>query len=335
MRRRSNCWPHMLPPRMPKILFITTSNLGDAVLTTPVLQRLIDLNGEGSVSVMAGAKAAPLFQGDTALAQVIVYDKRAPLHDKIGLLLMLRRQRFDQVVDMRRTLFPLFILGLRAIPPMLRQRRKPGYAALEHWQNAFGESVAIQALRWRVAISDEAVRKADALLFMDGARGSFVGLAPGAASDLKRWPLERFAKLANRLQKEMGAMPVFMGADAERGLSAALKQACPQALDLIGKTDVPTLAAVLKRCEIVLTNDSGPMHIAAALGIPVVSLFGPTDAARYAPAGSQHRMLRLDLECSPCKQAQCPLGTHACMRDLTEETVWKTLKESFLSARTA
>ncbi len=333
MRRRSNCWPHMPPLRMPKVLFITTSNLGDAVLTTPVLQRLIDRHGAGNVSVMAGAKAAPLFQDDAALAQVIVYDKRAGLRDKFRLLRMLRRQHFDQVVDMRRTLFPLLVKGLRGLPSALRAGRRPGHAALEHWQNAFGESVAAGDLHWRVVVGGEAARRANALLA--GGHGPFVAIAAGAASDLKRWPLQRFAAVANKIQKEIGAMPVFLGGEAERDLAGVLKRACPQALDLIGKTDVPTLAAVLKRCELLLTNDSGPMHVAAALGIPVISLFGPTDAARYAPVGTQHRMLRLDLKCSPCKQAQCPLGTHACMQDLTEETVWKNLKESFLSARTA
>ena len=300
---------------MKKILFITLSNIGDAVLTTPVLQGLLNRSDQPDVSVLVGPKAAELFQRDPAIREVIVYDKHDGWREKLKLLRMFRAKRFDEVVDLRNTVFPLLLLGWKGLFSMLKLNRKRGavHAVEDHLRRAFGDA---QDARFRVFIPQEAQQRAEQ--FLKDSQGPWIGVAPGAASDLKRWPSERFAEIAQRIHCAGYGRVVLLGEAKDR-------MDVPGSLNLIGRTSLLDLAAVLKCCSLLLTNDSGPMHLAAAVGTPVVAIFGPSDARQYGPFGQGHRIVRLDLSCSPCGQAQCPLGTHACMKDLDVEKVWASV----------
>lgn len=313
----------------PKVLFITLSNIGDVVCTTPVLRALVDRPDHPRVSVLVGPKAAALFQGDAALDKVIAYDKHMSLGQKLMFVRLLKTKGFDEVVDLRNSLFPVAILGWRGLRSLFLSRgKKAGHAVLRHWRRAFGKDPVASELLFHVQASEKAQKRAEALL--SGVQGPFVAVAPGAASDLKRWPLEKFAEILRRLGKAGFGQAVLVGGPENQSLSAKLQELAPGcALDLTGKTNLPELTAVLKRASVVLSNDSGPMHIAAALGTPVVAIFGPSDSRRYGPFGAGHAVVRQELPCSPCGKAQCHLGTHACMVDLETEQVWKALETSF------
>ena len=309
--------------RMPKkILLITLSNIGDVVLTTPVLQHLLNRPDQPAVSVMVGPKAAELFQNDPALQEIIVYDKHAGWIEKLKVVRKLRTKHFNEIVDLRRTLFPLLILGWKGLlwRSWFRRVQRKQHAVLAHLHRAFGQKGEMQ---FRIFIPEQAEQRAEELLREN--KEPFVAVAPGAASDLKRWPLERFSRIIRRLQKEFDAGVILVGGDADRELVAPLRENIPGIVDLTGNTSLTELAAVIKRSMLLLTNDSGPMHIAAAVGTPVVAIFGPSDHRRYGPLGQFHKVVRLDLPCSPCGQAQCPLGTHACMQDLDVEKVWASV----------
>ena len=307
---------------MKRILFITLSNIGDVVLTTPVLQGLLDRPDQPTVSVMVGPKAADLFQHDPALHEVIVYDKHAGWTEKLKLLSKLRDKRFDEVVDVRNTLFPLLLLGTKGLFSRSRLARTPRWqhAAQVHLHRALPREMEV---KFRIFVPQEAERRAEELL--QGIKEPFIAVAPGAASDLKRWPLQRFAQIIRRVQIGHDASVVLVGGPMDRILVAPLRENIPGLLDVTGRTTLCELAAVLKRSSLLLTNDSGPMHIAVAVNTPVVAIFGPSDFRRYGPFGQFHKVVRLDLPCSPCGQAQCPLGTHACMQDLDVEKVWESV----------
>lgn len=150
----------------------------------------------------------------------------------------------------------------------------------------------------------------------------WIGLAPGAAfGTAKRWPPERFAAAGDRLARESGSRPVLLGGEADRPLCEAVAAAMSSAPRVLaGETSLPELLGVLTRLRLLLTNDSGPMHLAAALGTPVVAVFGSTDWRETAPWGEGHRLVREDVACAPCKLRECPLD-HRCMNRVTVDRV--------------
>jgi len=151
-----------------------------------------------------------------------------------------------------------------------------------------------------------------------------VGFAPGAAyGSAKRWPPERVAEAIARLVAA-GARAVLVGAAGDREIARAIQSALepaarPSVVDLVGATDVKTLMAVLARCDVVVANDSGAMHVASAVGRPVVAIFGPTDERATAPLGP-HTLVRHDVWCRPCLLRACPID-HRCLRGIHAATV--------------
>ncbi|MFW6192595.1 MAG: glycosyltransferase family 9 protein, partial [Gemmatimonadota bacterium] len=133
-----------------------------------------------------------------------------------------------------------------------------------------------------------------------------VGLFPGGNAPSRRWPAERFRELAERLGRDGVSTPVF-GGDAERGRTAAVSDGVEGAVDLGGRTSLEALAGGLLACDVLVTNDSGPMHLAAAVGCPVVVPSGPADAVQTRPLGTPARLVgRFDLPCVPCVLNECP-----------------------------
>ena len=177
----------------------------------------------------------------------------------------------------------------------------------------------------RVGVSPATRRRASDLLSRHGidASTSIVGLAPGAAyGHAKRWPPRRVADLAGRLG-QLGATCVLVGAGGDRDAGREIESSLPasaRVVNLIGRTDLRLLAGVLERCQAFVSNDSGAMHLAAAVGVPVVAIFGPTDERVTAPLGD-HEVLVEPVFCRPCMLRDCPID-HRCMKRITVERVF-------------
>jgi heptosyltransferase-2 len=180
-------------------------------------------------------------------------------------------------------------------------------------------------------VSDDAVARARGLLTERGGRDGqrLVGVAPGAAyGQAKRWLPESVADVLIRLAK-VGIVPVLVGAAGDRPAARAIESALVargsagviDRIDLVGDTDLPTLMGVLASCEVVLSNDSGAMHLASAVGRPVVAVFGPTNEEATSPLGP-HRIIHTEAWCRPCMLRECPID-HRCMRDIAPETVFE------------
>jgi heptosyltransferase-2 len=162
--------------------------------------------------------------------------------------------------------------------------------------------------------------RADRLLGPDG-DGDWLGVNPGAFyGTAKRWLPERFAAVADTLAQR-GARIALVGGAAERPIGEAIAaQMRAPARVLCGETTLPELVGVLARLRLLVTNDSGPMHLAAALGVPVVAVFGPTDWRETHPVGEGHHLVREPVHCSPCGLRECPID-HRCMRRVTVDRV--------------
>lgn len=159
-------------------------------------------------------------------------------------------------------------------------------------------------------------------------RGPFIGLHVSSGRAIKQWDLDRFASVGQRLAREIGATIVLTGSDVDRPMVDAVKRMLGREVsvkDLCGVLDLPALAAVLERLDLLITGDTGPMHLAAAVGTPVVAVFGPSDPARYAPVASA--VVRVDLPCSPCNRirlppARCVGHTPDCLTGVSVDAVY-------------
>lgn len=184
----------------------------------------------------------------------------------------------------------------------------------------------------RLALTADDQRAAAAALA--GRRRPFVGMHVSGGRLVKQWPPERFAQLAARTVASLEATIVLTGSAADRPLVGDVARAVtPHALDLSGAMDLPALAALIERLDVLVTGDTGPMHLAAAVGTPVVAVFGPSDPVRYAPVHPRHRVVRIDLPCSPCNRirrppARCTGHIPDCLTGIDVSRVYAAVEET-------
>ena len=261
-----------------RILFVTSNRLGDAVLSTGLLDRLIHAHPDARITVVCGAVAEGLFARMPNRERTLVLEKRPWGRHWLPLWAEMATTRWDLVVDIRGS-------ALAWLLPTRRRaiwRRRPGHKTAE-LAAILGFDPPPLPVTWTAA-EDQAV--ADRLLPPDR---KVAMLAPSANWAPKIWPADRFAALFTALENGAlrGAVPAVIAGpgETERAMAAPLLAALPNAIDLIGRLSLPEAAACLARASLFVGNDSGLMHLAAAAGAPTLGLFGPTDATTYAPAG--------------------------------------------------
>jgi heptosyltransferase III len=260
-----------------RILFVTSNRLGDAVLSTGLLDHLLRRYPSAQVTVVCGAVAEGVFTRMPGLERVIVLEKRPHGRHWLPLWAATVTTLWDLVVDIRGS-------ALSWLVPTRRRavmRRRPGHKTAQLAAILDARPVPLP-VAW-IGAQD---RARAASLLPDGR--PVVALAPTANWAPKVWPADRFAALFDSLSGRLpDAVPVVFGGPgpAEAAMAAPLLAALPQAIDLVGKLSIPEVAACLERCAVFVGNDSGLMHLSAAAGVPTLGLFGPTNAQEYGPAG--------------------------------------------------
>lgn len=258
-----------------RILFVTSNRLGDAVLSTGLLDHLISTYPDARITVACGPVAEGVFARMPNRERTIILRKqRYGLH-WLPLWRAAMTTVWDLVVDIRGSLLAWMVPGRRRAV----MRRQPGHK-IAQLAAVLGLDSPRLPVVW-TAPEDEV--RAEALL---PAHRPVVALAPTANWAPKVWPAERFAALFRALPIT-GAVPIVIAGpgDVERLMAEPLLAALPDSIDLVGNVSIPEAASVLRRCALFVGNDSGLMHLAAAAGAPTIGLFGPTNAGEYAPQG--------------------------------------------------
>lgn len=260
-----------------RILFITATRLGDAVISTGLLEHMRRAAPDARITVACGPVAAGLFERMPGLERVIVMEKRR--HDMHWLALW--RQcaftRWDTIIDLRGSATSLLLWARKR--RIMRGGRRAG-ARIAHVGQVLGISPPPSPVVWT---NDRDDATAAAVL----GEGPTIGLGPTANWSGKVWPAERFEELWKALSRERpeARLAVFYGpGETERTMAAPLL-AIPGAIDAGGRFTLAQTAAMLRRCALFTGNDSGLMHLAAAAGAPTLGLFGPSRASEYAPVG--------------------------------------------------
>ena len=316
-----------LPPE-PKILIVKPSAIGDVVHALPVLNLLRRRYPAAHISWLVTPACAGLLDGHPQLDEVIRFDRKrfghawrnpGALSELVAFHRALRGRHFDLVVDLQ----GLFRSGWLSFSTGAKVR--VGTSTDREFGWAFATAVAPVGSRDRHAVdrylsvaeflglgatpvdfvfpTDDADRAAVAPLLPAEPYAVFL---PATHWPTKRWPTARFAELVTPLRERFGLTSVVAGGPDAEPVAGAIS--------LAGRTTLRQLVAVLERASVVVANDTGPMHIAAALGRPLATVFGPTDPGRTGPYGRPYSVVRLDLPCSPCFSRSCVHQT--CLRSL-------------------
>ena len=332
------------PRKIRRILIRAVNWLGDAVMTTPAIYAIRNSFPAARITLLAAPLVAELFSANPLVDEVMVYEKRgrhAGLAGRLRLSRELKEKRFDLAILLQNAFDAALLAWLAGIPHRIGYRTDCRGFLLSNGCPVSGESrrlhhteyylkmlshygITARSKTLSLTVTEEEELEAEKTLMRGGiaATDFLLGINPGATyGSAKRWYPERFAAVADELSGIWGARVVITGAPAEKeiadDIAAAMKVEC---LNMAGRTSVRQLMALIKRCNFFITNDSGPMHIAAAFRVPLVAIFGPTDHITTSPFSDRATIVRQDTECAPCLKRECP-SDHRCMMDITVKEV--------------
>ncbi len=328
-----------------RFLVIGPSWLGDAVMAIPTYRALRRAFPDAHVAVLARGPVEALYESIPDVDEVVRYHRppgAARFLAYTGLVRRLGEVAADTALVLPRSFGAAWTAVLSDAP------RRIGYAAagrdflltdpVEREESALRTHRVHYFQRLLRTLGVEPAPEAPTLIVrperaLAAARmlepltgrdvGPIIALNPGANyGSAKQWPEERYVELARRLLGELDLGIVLVGAPGDHAVCDAIFHSLKddRVLDLSGRTTVPELAAVLERCRFAVSNDTGAMHVAAAVGTPIVAIFGPTDPVTTRPYGDGHTIVREPVECSPCLLRSCPID-HRCMTRVEVDAV--------------
>lgn len=357
--------PNGADPELKRILLVQTAFLGDATLTLPMARDIKKLLPDCHLTVLCRADTAEIFHSSSWVDETLQDDKRGAQSGIFGLWRLsqkIRESGFDVAVVPHRSLRSALLVRLAGIP------RRIGFSS------SAGRFLFTQTLPFTWGMHDlernlglllplsptppqtpteqktvylqpqarkEACRRIAQLLSENGIATNqrLVGFHPGSIWPTKRWPEDRYAALIRQLSSQADIRPILIGGKNDIALAAKItREAQIPILDLTGKTSLSELIALMGRLSLFITNDSGPMHVATACGVPTLAFFGPTTKELgFFPYGPEHRVLEVDLACRPCGlhgAKVCPEGHFLCMRLISVDRAVRTVM-GMLNAKTA
>jgi len=334
------------------ILIVKLSAIGDVVHTLPLLEVLRKNFPKGRIDWLVEEEAGQIIEGHQGIDHVIISRRKSwqrrffkpgeqarILRETFQFLQTLRQCEYDIVIDLQ----GLFKSGL--LTGLSRGKRKMGFTggregsslflterphpvdydqhALERYlKTADILKCPVDSWQGDIPLREVDKRSIDAYFESEGIDDiPVVAVNPMARWRTKLWDIEKFAALADRIQRELSCRIIFTGSVQDRAIiDAIIHRMKGRPLNLTGRTNLKELAYLYSKSTLSISTDTGPMHIAAAMGCPVVAIFGPTAPSRTGPYGQGHIVIRSNLECSPCFQKTCSHMT--CMNHITVDKVF-------------
>ncbi len=280
--------------RPKRILLIQLRRLGDVILTAGLLGDLRRADAQSEIDFLTGAPAEPLLREHSLVSNLIVYDKEHPMR----MIRQIRGRRYDWVIDLQSNPRTAMLTGASGAPvragwdigfwswmythTLPRSGGRTVYVLRERQRFLEMLNVPVGAPTTRLEITGQERSRAEALLV--AARvpaGPRVGMVLSVTEPVRQWPIERFAELSEALVQD-GVVPVVLRNPGDEALAALLRSICPSAV-VVETTDLRTLLAVIASCSVLVSGDTGPAHMATALGVPRVTIYGPTDPGAWNP----------------------------------------------------
>ena len=336
-----------------KILIRATNWVGDAIMALPALRAVQSRFPEAKIAILARPFIADLYRGQGIADELVSYDWRGAhqgIAGKEKLAQELRAKRFDVALMLQNAFDAAWIAWRAGIPERIGYNRDGRGILLTkrvgvpkkgeiRAHEKFYYLELLRRIGWldtlpdiaeiRLRVGEEECGRAAETLHKAGVRREAIKIAVGAGASYgsaKCWPPERFAEALNLLSQQVEADVILFGTATEALVSAAIAERLRKnPIDLTGKTPMSDLPALLSQCHLFLGNDSGAMHVAAAVGLPVVAVFGPTDPEGTAPVTPWHTIVQQKPYCSPCFLRRCPTD-HRCMTAIDPVIVENALR---------
>jgi len=336
-----------------RILVRVPNWIGDGVISMPGLHALKRLYPEADITVLAKARTLPLYLSKEKIVKdVIEYDpsgRHSGFSGKFRLVNELRPRKFHMAVLFQNAFEAALIAFMAGIPKRVgyaRDLRTPlltqpidfdEHISKEHQVfyylniiKEMGLDLSLEQLELpKVSIGGDDAARALVVMAEYGldADAAMVGVAPGASfGPAKRWPVERYHEVLERLSCEHNLTPTIFGGgddiEVSTALSVSLTSAGVEHVNFAGKTSLREFIAIAGKTQLFLTNDSGPMHVVAALGVPTAAIFLSTSTALTGPLGRCVKILYKKIECSPCFKRECPFGHYNCMKTISAQELY-------------
>ncbi len=314
------------------------------MLTTPAIRAVRRNFSAATITILAKPWVAPVFFNNPHIDNISIYDgagKHKGLAGKFRLAKTLRKTKFDGAIIFQNAFEAALLAYLAGIPNRVgydtdgRGLLLTDAIAMDAYHKQIheieyylgilnGVGLRTSGRDLTLVVSDDERRQADRTLmkYQLEATNKIIGISPGATyGSAKRWFPERFAALCDRLCEPTGVQLVIFGGPNERAVGEHVRKLmkCP-VVNLCGRTNLREAAALTEKCSLFITNDSGLMHVAAALDVPVVAIFGSTNPVTTGPVGINSHIVRVPVPCSPCLKVECPTD-HRCMNEITIDMV--------------
>ncbi len=325
-------------------------------MTLPALEAVRANFPESRITVIARPWVAPVFENHPAVTDILIYQKHDGAIKNLSeiriLIHKIRGNKYDLAILFQNAFEAALLAYLGGVKSRLGFDSDGRGFLLTHGIKKKNEIFAVHQVEYYLSILKAAGLKAesrnpvlylakkdliraDDLLKLNGISGNdfLLGLGPGAIfGNAKRWPAERYAKIGDLAAEKWNAKVIIMGSKKEKEIGISMTGLMHhKPVDFCGTTSLGEAMGILSRCNLFVTNDSGLMHIAAALGIPTLVIFGSTDHVATGPRGVKTRIIKHDIDCSPCLKPECPTD-FKCMLSIEVEEVWDEM-EKFMKNR--
>lgn len=329
-------------------MIIRFSSLGDVLLATPVVETLKVLYSGSKISFITKTQYAPLFKNNNSIDELLLLEN-GNLSGLIKLVKKIRERKYDLVIDLHKNLRSFIISSLlkyseyygvnkrsfeRRILVWWKKNLMPdGYHVVKAYLETLKTVVNVDGiLKPRLYLGDDEIMQAREYIKNKISSSDIVAFAPGARWKTKKWEEEYYAGLGNLIHRCSKSNVILLGDKDDRATSERISSLMnKQPVNLTGLLSIRETAAFLKLSRLVVTNDSGLMHVAVATGTPVIAIFGPTvPEFGFYPLGERDVVLQTKLDCRPCTLHggnYCPEGHHKCMKNITVEMVWEKVLE--------
>jgi len=320
------------------ILVIDLLYMGDLIFATPFFRQLRKNYPDSKIDIIVNSNFYDLIEDNPYFDKVIAYDKNWSIKDSYNFAKRIKKNNYDLGINIHgnwRTILLMYLISpdynigyggdgksifldktiettddLHMVEVYLQFLEKMG---LKRYENS----------KLELRVNEEA--KISVQKFLDkkykeknlAKDKSLIALNTGGTWPTKRWPEFKFAKLADKII-ENGNEVIFVGgpSDKKRVEYIISMMEKDRVINATGKTNIKELAALVKKCDLVISNDSGPVHVAAAVGTKTITIFGPSDENKYKPYGEIHEIVKTEIDCRPCGEHECPLGHHNCMEKI-------------------
>ena len=324
--------------RITNILIIKPGAIGDLLQMTPVIRALGVRYPDAGISLMVGSSAtAALFKHHAAVRETIVFDKQGVQRSLWSLMKLwqhLRRHHYDLVVNFQRSNLKTWFLASAALPCRVlvyhKSKARNVHAVVNYLETLAPLGIEPNSLGLELTLgADDRIFAAQAIAALGHNKGPVIALNPGASHSVNRWGTDHFAALADMLAQKLAARVIIIGGTEDIILAEEIRaKASSPVLIMTGRANLLQLGALLEQCDILVSGDTGPLHLATAVGTRVVALFGAADPVRTGPVGQGHAVIQArEVPCVPCRSRGCHNNKYLeCMDAISPDRVFEAVR---------